>query len=184
MSSASPFNEFGYKRLTLENWLTVDPAWSGVVMSCSRSDPSEAWVHDLIQTELDPAVPLPIRKLFEIARGTLVYSLMFYPLLTLGTEQMFRVFDASVSAKCKEMKAPSKVQRFADKIKWLGERAVISPEQQSRFPSGTPKYPATWRGIERSRYSSRIDKPAIRCASPDESITEMPSFQRGTARAV
>jgi Domain of unknown function (DUF4145) len=133
MSSAPPFNEFGCKRLTLENWLRVDPAWSGVVMSCSRSDPSEAWVHDLIQTELDPAVPLPIRKLFEIARGTLVYSLMFYPLLTLGTEQMFRVFDAAVSAKCKEMKAPSKVRRFAEKIKWLGERAVISPEQQSRW---------------------------------------------------
>jgi len=133
MSSASSFNEFGYKRLTLENWLTVDPAWSGVVMSCSRPDSSEAWVHDLIQTGLGPAVPLPIRKLFEIARGTLVYSLMFYPLLTLGTEQMFRVFDAAISAKCKEMKAPSKVQHFADKIKWLGERAVISPEQQSRW---------------------------------------------------
>lgn len=133
MSSASPFNESGYKHLTLENWLTVDPAWSGVVMSSSRPDPSDAWVYDLIQTELDPAVPLSIRKLFEIARGTLVYSLMFYPLLTLGTEQMFRVFDAAISAKCKEMKAPSKVQRFADKIKWLGERAVISPEQQSRW---------------------------------------------------
>jgi hypothetical protein len=129
MSSVTPFNEFGYKRLTLENWLMVDPAWSGVVMSSSRPNPSEAWVHDLIQTELDPTVPLPIRKLFEIARGTLVYSLM----LTVGTEQMFRVFDAAVSAKCKEMKAPSKVQRFVDKIKWLGERAVISPEQQSRW---------------------------------------------------
>ncbi len=37
MSSASSFNEFGYKRLTLENWLTVDPAWSGVAMSCSQA---------------------------------------------------------------------------------------------------------------------------------------------------
>ena len=133
MSSAAPSNEFGYKRLTLENWLTVDPAWSGVVMSSSRPDPSEAWVYDLIQTELDPTVPLSIRKLFEIARGTLLYSLMFYPLLTLGTEQMFRVFDAAVSAKCKAMNAPSKVQRFADKIKWLGEHAIIPPEDQSRW---------------------------------------------------
>ncbi len=135
MSSASPFNEFGYKRLTLENWLTVDPAWSGVVMSSSRSDPSDAWVYDLIQTELDPAVPLPIRKLFEIARGTLVYSLMFYPLLTVGTEQMFRVFDAAVTMKCKAMNAPSKVKRFAEKIAWLVERAVILPEQQPRWDS-------------------------------------------------
>jgi Domain of unknown function (DUF4145) len=133
MSPASPFNEFGYKRLTLENWLTVDPAWSGVVMSSSQPNPSEAWVYDLIQIELDPVVPLSIRKLFEIARGTLVYSLMFYPLLSIGTEQMFRVFDAAVSAKCKEMKAPSKVQRFADRIKWLGEHTVILPEQQSRW---------------------------------------------------
>ncbi len=125
--------EFGYKRLTLENWLTVDPAWCGVVMSSSRPDPSEAWVHDLIQTELDPAVPLPIRKLFEIARGTLVYSLMFYPLLTVGTEQMFRVFDTAVSAKCKAMQAPEKIQRFADKIKWLEKQAVISPGQRPRW---------------------------------------------------
>ena len=130
MSSALPRNEYGYKRLALENWLMVDPAWSGVVMSGSRPDPSEAWVYDLVQTELAPAVPLSICKLFEMARGTLVYSLTFYPLLALGTEQMFRVFDAAVSAKCKAMPAPSKLKHFADKIKWLGERAVISPEQQ------------------------------------------------------
>ncbi len=90
-------------------------------------------MYDLIQTELDTTVRLSIRKLFETARGTLVYSLMFYPLLTLGTDQMFRVFDAAVSAKCKEMRAPAKIRRCAEKIKWLGERTVISPEQQSRW---------------------------------------------------
>lgn len=133
MSSALPRHEYVYKRLTLENWLTVDPAWSGIVMSDSRPDPSEAWVYDLIRTELDPGVPLSIRKLFEIARGTLVYSLMFYPLLTVGTEQMFRVCDAALSAKCKAMSAPSKLKHFSEKIKWLGERLVISPEQQIRW---------------------------------------------------
>jgi hypothetical protein len=71
---------FGFKRLTSDNWLKVDPAWAGVVMSASRSDPSEAWVHDLVQSELAVSVPLNIRKLFEIVRDTLVYSLMFYPL--------------------------------------------------------------------------------------------------------
>jgi hypothetical protein len=102
-------------------------------MSSSRPDPSEAWVFDLVQIELDPAVPDSVRKLFEIARGTLVYSLMFYPLLTLGTEQMFRVFEASVSAKCKAMNAPPKVRTFADKIDWLGKSAVIPLEQQPRW---------------------------------------------------
>lgn len=40
MSSALSQNEYGYKRLSPENWRTVDPAWSGVVMSDSRPDPS------------------------------------------------------------------------------------------------------------------------------------------------
>ena len=92
---------FGFKRLTSDNWLKVDPAWARVVMSASRSDPSEAWVQDLVQSELAVSVPLNIRNLFEIARETLVYSLMFYPLVTLGTEQTFRVFETAVTEKCK-----------------------------------------------------------------------------------
>jgi hypothetical protein len=73
---------FGFKRLSLDNWLTVDPTWAGIAMSSSLPNPSEAWVFDLVQSELSPAVPVNIRRLFQIARGTLVYSLMFYPLLT------------------------------------------------------------------------------------------------------
>lgn len=132
--STSKSNASGFKRLTLENWLTVDPAWAGVVMSSSRPDPSEAWVSDLIRTELIPGVPLPIRNLFETARGTLVYSLMFYPLLTLGTEQLFRVLEASASFKCKVMNAPPK-KNFAKKVEWLGDNGVITAEQKLRWKS-------------------------------------------------
>jgi hypothetical protein len=131
--NSSPPSSFGFKRISVENWLSVDPAWSGVVMSSSRPDPSEAWVFDLVTCELDPSVPLPVRKLFEIARGTLVYSLMFYPLLTLGTEQMFRVFDTAVSAKCNTMRAPAKVKVFAQKVDWLASQGVIRSEQQNRW---------------------------------------------------
>ena len=102
-------------------------------MSPSRPDPSEAWVFDIVRSNLDPKVPLNIRRLFEIVRGTLVYSLMFYPLLTLGTEQMFRVFEVSVTAKCKTLNAPAKVKTFADKINWLGEHAAIDPQDVTRW---------------------------------------------------
>jgi hypothetical protein len=58
-------------------------------------------------------VPLNIRKLFETARGNLIYSLMFYPLLTLGAEQLFRVLETSASAKCKEVNAsPNQTKTF------------------------------------------------------------------------
>ncbi len=102
-------------------------------MSSSRPDPSEVWVFDIVRSDLDPEVPLNIRRLFEIARGTLVYSLMFYPLLTLGTEQMFRVFEVSVTAKCKTLNVPAKVKTFADKINWLGEHAVIDRQDVTRW---------------------------------------------------
>ena len=124
---------FGFKRLTLDNWLTVDPTWAGVVMSSSLPDPSEAWVFDLVQSELSPAVPINIGRLFEIARGTLVYSLMFYPLLTLGTEQMFRVFEAALSTKCVDLGAPAKVKTFAEKIEWLTKSGAIVAHEQDRW---------------------------------------------------
>jgi hypothetical protein len=123
----------GFKRLSLANWLTVDPAWEGVVISLSGSDPSTGWIEDLTRVELDATIPLSIRKVFEVARGTLVYGLMFYPLLTLGAEQLFRVLEAAVSHKCHVLNAPSQVRTFARKIDWLTSQKLIAPEEQTRW---------------------------------------------------
>lgn len=123
----------GFKRLTLENWLTVDPAWAGVVMSSSLPKPSDAWVFDLSQRELDLVVPLNVRRLFEIARGSLAYSLMFYPLLTLGTEQMFRVFEAALTTKCANLGSPATVKSFAKKIEWLTTSGAIAAHDRVRW---------------------------------------------------
>jgi hypothetical protein len=128
MTASSQPNEFGFKRLSLENWLTVDPVWDAF----GKSEPSE-WVHDLLKVNLDPVVPLAIRKLFETARGTLVYSLMFYPLLTIGTEQLFRVLEAAATNKCMAMNAPTKIKKFSDKLKWLLENHTIAQEQYVRW---------------------------------------------------
>jgi hypothetical protein len=130
MTTSSQLNEFGFKRLSLENWLTVDPVWDAF----EKSDPSE-WVHDLLKVNLDPVVPLAIRKLFETARGTLVYGLMFYPLLTIGTEQLFRVLEAAATNKCMAMNAPAKIQKFSHKIKWLSENHTIAQDQYIRWDS-------------------------------------------------
>jgi hypothetical protein len=123
MTASSQPNEFGFKRLSLENWLTVDPVWDAF----GKSEPSE-WVHDLLKVNLDPVVPLAIRRLFETARGTLVYSLMFYPLLTIGTEQLFRVLEAAATNQCMAMNAPTKIKKFSDKLKWLLENHTIAQE--------------------------------------------------------
>src|SRR3982074_2627239 len=125
MTASSEPNEFGFKRLSLENWLTVDPVWDAFDKS--------AWVRDLLKVNLDPVVPLAIRKLFETARGTLVYSLMFYPLLTIGTERLFRVLEAAATNKCMAMNAPAKLKTFYDKLKWLSQNDTIAKDQYKRW---------------------------------------------------
>jgi hypothetical protein len=127
-------DKFGFKRLSLENWLTVDPAWTGVLMSMSRSNQPEGFVYDLCQLNLSSSVPQPVRKLFETARGALVYSAMFYPLLTLGTEQLLRVFETAASSKCIMMNAP-KIRNFSLRVDWLVKHGIISTEDSVRWES-------------------------------------------------
>ncbi len=55
--------------------------------------------------------PCRCGSFFDVARGTLVYSLMFYPLLTLAQSRCF-VFDVAASEKCKQLNAPAKVKIF------------------------------------------------------------------------
>jgi len=58
---------------------------------------------------------------------------MFYPLLTLGAEQLFRVLEAAVSLRCHVLSAPSQVRTFARKIDWLTSQKLITPEEQERW---------------------------------------------------
>jgi Domain of unknown function (DUF4145) len=131
--NASPQNALGLKVLTGTNWLETDPAWEGVIISLSGPDASTGWVNDLMRVQLDQTIPVAIRKIFEVARGTLVYSLMFYPLLTLGAEQLFRVLEAAVSLRCEALAAPPKLKTFNNKIEWLAKQRHIPPEQLSRW---------------------------------------------------
>lgn len=101
-------------------------------MSGSKPSPSDAWVFDLTEVRLNPAVPLPIQKLFEVARGILVYSLMYYPLLTLGAEQLFRVVEAAVAAKCKHASAPH-ITKFSQRIDWLVKHGHIPADERARW---------------------------------------------------
>jgi hypothetical protein len=101
-------------------------------MSYSRPDQCEGFVFDLSQVRLDDAVPLPVRKLFEAARGALVFSVMFYPLLTLGAEQLLRVLETSLVFKCQQMNAPD-IGKFSQRVEWLRKHKAISTDDEVRW---------------------------------------------------
>jgi hypothetical protein len=125
---------FGFKRLSPDNWLSVDPAWGGVIMSASLPDPALAWVADLATVQLELAVPVEVRKLFEVARGAMAYSIMFYPLLTIGIEQMTRVMEADAAEKCRLLDAPSGAcASFSRSVDWLTSRGAIGKDDEEQW---------------------------------------------------
>lgn len=125
---------FGFKRLGADNWLHVDPAWSGVFISHSHQDPATGWVMDLSGAQLDRTVPFQVRKLFEVARGAMAYAIMFYPLLTLAIDQITRVMDAAAQEKCRLLGAPSgALKSFHCSVDWLVSKSVVIGEDEAQW---------------------------------------------------
>jgi hypothetical protein len=87
----------------------------------------EDWATQFLNPHLDERVPEEVRSLFEVARGALAYGYFFYPLFTLAAEQLYRVAEAAVSAKCTLLGAPKRFS-FQEKIQFLLDRNVIAGE--------------------------------------------------------
>ncbi len=130
-ASSKIMNKLGFKKLSAENWLEPESVMSAFV-TLSLKDftkspiSADEWVNRFLKPQLDPTVPFEIHKLFEVARGAAAYGCFFYPLYTLAGEQLYRVAEAAVSAKCKLLGAKSrKVRSFQNKISFLHEENVI-----------------------------------------------------------
>jgi hypothetical protein len=124
-------NKLGFKKLSAENWLEPESVMSAFVTLSLRdftksSITGDEWVNRFLNPQLNHTVPFEIHKLFEVARGAAAYGYLFYPLYTLAGEQLYRVAEAAVSAKCKLLGAKSsKVRSFQNKIYFLHKHKVI-----------------------------------------------------------
>jgi hypothetical protein len=127
-------SDLGFKELTPENWLVPDSTMRGFVRLSSdgkvHSISGEEWFRDILQPQIREAVPIEIRKLFEVARGAMAYGIFFYPIYTLGIEQLHRVVESAVTYKYKAIGAPSSVDTFKKKTEWLIENDAI-PKSES-----------------------------------------------------
>jgi hypothetical protein len=68
----------------------------------------EQWVSFFSRPVLSDAVPESIASLLEVARGAMIYGLLFYPLVTLGAEQCYRVLETGIRLKCAQLGLPTK----------------------------------------------------------------------------
>lgn len=80
-----------------DNWLLADAAGRGQVADV------RAWRQAFLGIRLDPAVPQDVARLFEAARGGMLYSYFFQPLLISGVEQCYRALESGARARCAQM---------------------------------------------------------------------------------
>ena len=101
------------KNLTAENWLDSDPIIaSGVFVRLSLADgkvqqtTAHGWTERLLAVQVSPGVPDAVRDQIAIARGAMIYGSLFYPLFTLGLEQLFRITESAARAKAVQLNMP------------------------------------------------------------------------------
>ena len=118
------------KRLTMENWLEPDPIMRVFVRWSQegyRPTTKEDWAQPILEITLAPEVPLNVRKMFEVARGCMLYGCMFYPLFTLGSQQLYRVLDAAAYEKCVRGGLPASTKgSFHDRILELERAGMLT----------------------------------------------------------
>lgn len=128
----------GFEKISFETWVQPDKLNEVFVRYSENFDEKHIITdHERLEQILEPQltdfVPIEVHKLFEVARGAIAYGYYFYPLYTLGTEQLFRVAETAVAIKCKELKAPNFINNFYKGIDYLVKEGEISEENQENW---------------------------------------------------
>lgn len=127
----------GFKDLTTENYLEVDEVMQAWVALDSQGAIQpihpDKWAEEILGVCLADSVPVEVQRLFQVARGAMLYGFFFYPLYALSSEQLLRTADTAVSMRCRQLNAPGSVKRFEERIDWLGEQGILSDDEAGRW---------------------------------------------------
>ena len=78
--------EFGFKKLSIRNWLEPDEVMKGFVRVSSSGQTGSMigadWLDRVLEPSLTDQVPHDVQALLEVARGAHAYGYFFYPLYT------------------------------------------------------------------------------------------------------
>jgi len=91
-------SQYGFKQIRPVNLLQPDdhPAYPSPLHG-------EKWVKECLKPQLNPNVAKEVAFLFEVARGSMIYGMYYLPLAALATEEGFRVLEAGVRHRCKQL---------------------------------------------------------------------------------
>jgi hypothetical protein len=122
-------SDSGIKQLSVQNWLLPDD----VIRYFTGMERADDYVAAVLASKLSEKVPCDIHALFDVARGAMLYGYLYYPLFTVGLEQLFRVGEAAIAHKCVQLALPKSKKRFEDHIDWLVEKGIFSPDEADHW---------------------------------------------------
>lgn len=133
--------DLSFKQLSVENYQEPDPVLAPFVRMSNKDGSiriltGDDWAEKILAVELSEQVPLEVRRLFAVARGALLYGYFFYPLYTLGAEQLFRVAESAVGQKCRDLGVPAKKledMTFQKRLSHLVDEGVIPAPDHRRW---------------------------------------------------
>lgn len=133
MSEPLPDATFGFKIVTLENVLEVDPVVADHVTlnratGEARLQAPEDWVPLVMGVTLDAKVPHEVRKMFVFVQGAMCYAHWYYPLLTLISHDLLRVADFATVEACRERGLGSTTME--KRIAALVAHGAVTPEDE------------------------------------------------------
>jgi len=115
----------GFRKISPDDWLNAD------IPFYFPGFKHQHWVEMFTKRSISEHVPVEIVRMHEAARGAIIYSWFFYPLMALGIEQEFRVLEAAVKIRCEA--DGIKTKTFHDGIKTLVQIGVISAPDETRW---------------------------------------------------
>lgn len=125
------------KQITTENWLTHDPIMNVFVAFSDAPNNTvqggTRLVSHAIEPQLQHQMPEGIVRLYEMARGAICYGCFFYPLYTLGMEQLHRCLDAALKQKIEMLNDGKSPKRFKERIEWAITNKVIASVDAGRW---------------------------------------------------
>lgn len=131
--------DFGFKKLDTENWLEPDKVLNILhrVQPDGTTRPilANELIEDIQKAKLEDFVPDEIIKLFEVARGTMIYGYFFYPIFTLAAEQFTRIAETAINIKCSALNLPKSRDTFKKKIDWLLQESFLSNDAHNKWKS-------------------------------------------------
>lgn len=84
------------KEINHENWLLADAGGK------ERNADARKWREAFLGIHLDPTVDREVTRMFEAARGGMLYGFFFQPLMNMGLEQCYRVLESGARARCRQ----------------------------------------------------------------------------------